>query len=191
MSVKLGDLTPLSHAWSRRAEATATSVTATYTSRGRGLRLTPSSRNTVPCSPGDPSAVSRATRTRRASWRACPARWVLYPHAHRVRNLLYLSGIGPRSGRDNSVPGGTIDHPITGERQEKWVRLFCCGGGSGLRVRASCSTFCRTHHSVNCQTNFQNSGQPVSEPGKPPVRQHRLLFAVAVAIVCRLVVPCC
>lgn len=41
-----------------------------------------------------------------------------YPHARRVGNLLYLSGIGPRSGRDNSVPGGTIDHPITGERQE-------------------------------------------------------------------------
>jgi len=41
-----------------------------------------------------------------------------YPHARRVGNLLYLSGIGPRSGRDDSVPRGTIDHPITGERQE-------------------------------------------------------------------------
>ena len=28
-----------------------------------------------------------------------------YPHARRVGNLLFLSGIGPRSPRDNSIPG--------------------------------------------------------------------------------------
>jgi 2-aminomuconate deaminase len=28
-----------------------------------------------------------------------------YPHARRVGNLLFLSGIGPRSAKDNSVPG--------------------------------------------------------------------------------------
>jgi len=28
-----------------------------------------------------------------------------YPHARRVGNLLFLSGIGPRNAKDNSVPG--------------------------------------------------------------------------------------
>jgi 2-aminomuconate deaminase len=28
-----------------------------------------------------------------------------YPHARRVGNLLFLSGIGSRSARDNSIPG--------------------------------------------------------------------------------------
>lgn len=28
-----------------------------------------------------------------------------YPHARRVGNLLFLSGIGPRSALDNSIPG--------------------------------------------------------------------------------------
>ncbi|HET9744735.1 MAG TPA: Rid family hydrolase [Chitinophagaceae bacterium] len=28
-----------------------------------------------------------------------------YPHARRVGNLLFLSGIGPRDPRDNSIPG--------------------------------------------------------------------------------------
>ena len=35
-----------------------------------------------------------------------------YPHARRVGNLLYLSGVGPRQAADNSIPGGPIkdDH---------------------------------------------------------------------------------
>ncbi len=32
-----------------------------------------------------------------------------YPHALRAGNFLYLSGIGPRSATDNSIPGLTID----------------------------------------------------------------------------------
>ena len=31
-----------------------------------------------------------------------------YPHARRVGNLLFLSGIGPRNARDNSIPGDII-----------------------------------------------------------------------------------
>jgi 2-aminomuconate deaminase len=30
-----------------------------------------------------------------------------YPHARRAGNTLYLSGIGPRDARDNSIPGNT------------------------------------------------------------------------------------
>ncbi len=33
-----------------------------------------------------------------------------YPHARRVGNILYLSGIGPRSPSDNSIPGNQYDN---------------------------------------------------------------------------------
>lgn len=33
----------------------------------------------------------------------------LYPHARRVGNLLFLSGIGPRQPEDNSIPGLKLD----------------------------------------------------------------------------------
>jgi 2-aminomuconate deaminase len=32
-----------------------------------------------------------------------------YPHARRVGNLLFLSGVGPRSPSDNSIPGNVLD----------------------------------------------------------------------------------
>ena len=32
-----------------------------------------------------------------------------YPHARRIGNLLFLSGIGPRSASDNSIPGNVYD----------------------------------------------------------------------------------
>jgi 2-aminomuconate deaminase len=32
-----------------------------------------------------------------------------YPHARRVGNFLFLSGIGPRSPKDNSIPGLELD----------------------------------------------------------------------------------
>lgn len=32
-----------------------------------------------------------------------------YPHARRVGNLLFLSGVGPRLPRDNSIPGNVYD----------------------------------------------------------------------------------
>lgn len=32
-----------------------------------------------------------------------------YPHARRVGNLLFLSGIGPRNPEDNSIPGLELD----------------------------------------------------------------------------------
>ena len=32
-----------------------------------------------------------------------------YPHARRVGNLLFLSGVGPRNPADNSIPGLELD----------------------------------------------------------------------------------
>ena len=34
----------------------------------------------------------------------------LYPHARRVGDLLYLSGVGPRDPETNTVPGNSYDH---------------------------------------------------------------------------------
>lgn len=33
-----------------------------------------------------------------------------YPHARRVGDLLFLSGVGPRDPKTNTVPGNTYDH---------------------------------------------------------------------------------
>lgn len=33
-----------------------------------------------------------------------------YPHARRVGNLLFLSGIGPRNPKDNTIPGLEMDN---------------------------------------------------------------------------------
>jgi 2-aminomuconate deaminase len=33
-----------------------------------------------------------------------------YPHARKAGNLLFLSGIGSRSGKDNSIPGLELDN---------------------------------------------------------------------------------
>ncbi len=45
-----------------------------------------------------------------------------YPHARRVGNLLFLSGIGPRNAEDNSIPGlkqdtdgNILEHDIAAE----------------------------------------------------------------------------
>jgi 2-aminomuconate deaminase len=32
-----------------------------------------------------------------------------YPHARRMGNLLFISGVGPRSPEDNKIPGGPIE----------------------------------------------------------------------------------
>jgi 2-aminomuconate deaminase len=36
-----------------------------------------------------------------------------YPHARRVGNTLYLSGIGPRDAGDDSIPGNVVGHDGT------------------------------------------------------------------------------
>lgn len=40
---------------------------------------------------------------------AAPKAVGAYPHARRVGNLLFLSGVGPRQPEDNSVPGNVSD----------------------------------------------------------------------------------
>ncbi|MBP6329251.1 MAG: RidA family protein, partial [Dokdonella sp.] len=40
---------------------------------------------------------------------AAPKAVGAYPHARRVGNLLFLSGVGPRRAGDNSIPGNVHD----------------------------------------------------------------------------------
>ena len=40
---------------------------------------------------------------------AAPKAVGAYPHARRVGNLLFLSGVGPRRAGDNSIPGNVYD----------------------------------------------------------------------------------
>lgn len=46
-----------------------------------------------------------------------------YPHARRVGNLLFLSGIGPRNAVDNSIPGNVYD--IDGRLQSYDITAQC------------------------------------------------------------------
>jgi 2-aminomuconate deaminase len=48
--------------------------------------------------------LSDAVRTDRA-----PKPVGAYPHARRVGQLLFLSGVGPRDARDDSIPGNVYD----------------------------------------------------------------------------------
>lgn len=41
---------------------------------------------------------------------SAPAPVGAYPHARRVGNLLFLSGVGPRLASDNSIPGNVYDN---------------------------------------------------------------------------------
>ena len=41
--------------------------------------------------------------------RSAPKAVGAYPHARRVGNLLFLSGVGPRHPQDNSIPGNILD----------------------------------------------------------------------------------
>ena len=54
---------------------------------------------------------------------SAPAPVGAYPHARRVGNLLFLSGVGPRLASDNSIPGNVYDTVLeaSGARWEDLV----------------------------------------------------------------------
>ncbi|UCE04237.1 MAG: RidA family protein [Candidatus Latescibacterota bacterium] len=57
---------------------------------------------------GPATAPGLAWDTTRVHSEAAPAPVGAYPHARRVGNLLYLSGIGPRQVGSNEIPGGPV-----------------------------------------------------------------------------------
>ena len=54
-----------------------------------------------------PSAVDKSSSTKVMAAKA-PKPVGAYPHARRVGNMLYLSGVGPRDAATNQVPGGPV-----------------------------------------------------------------------------------
>lgn len=63
-----------------------------------------------------------------------------YPHARRVGNLLFLSGIGPRRPEDNSIPGLQLDaagnilkHDIEAECHSVFANVKAVLEASGSR----------------------------------------------------------
>ncbi len=65
-----------------------------------------------------------------------------YPHARRVGDLLFLSGVGPRSPLDNSVPGHVLDkdgrlinHDIAAQCEQVFanVRIILAASGASWK----------------------------------------------------------
>lgn len=63
-----------------------------------------------------------------------------YPHARRVGNLLFLSGIGPRDARDDSIPGNVHDaagalvgYDIVAQCHSVFANVRAVLGASGAR----------------------------------------------------------
>lgn len=61
--------------------------------------------------PPAPPLTLAAARSGSVTTDAAPKPVGAYPHARRVGDLLYLSGVGPRQAGDNSIPGGPVRDP--------------------------------------------------------------------------------
>jgi 2-aminomuconate deaminase len=57
------------------------------------------------------TAQSASSDPNRFSTDSAPAPVGAYPHARRVGEMLYLSGVGPRQPGTNAIPGGPITDP--------------------------------------------------------------------------------
>jgi 2-aminomuconate deaminase len=71
---------------------------------------------------------------------AAPKAVGAYPHARRVGNLLFLSGVGPRQPGDNSVPGNVFDaegrllsYDIEAQCRQVFANVRSVLEGSGAR----------------------------------------------------------
>lgn len=71
---------------------------------------------------------------------SAPAAVGAYPHARRVGDLLFLSGIGPRTPGNNVVPGNVYDsagtlveHDITAQARQVFANVRAVLAASGAR----------------------------------------------------------
>jgi 2-aminomuconate deaminase len=78
--------------------------------------------------------------TNSTSTDAAPAPVGVYPHARRVGDLLFLSGIGPRSPRSNAIPGNVFDadgklsgHDIAAQTRQVFANVRTVLEASGAR----------------------------------------------------------
>ena len=71
---------------------------------------------------------------------AAPAPVGAYPHARRVGELLFLSGIGPRTPGSNAIPGNVrdadgklVDHDIAAQARQVFANVRAVLEASGAR----------------------------------------------------------
>lgn len=71
---------------------------------------------------------------------AAPAPIGAYPHARRVGELLFLSGIGPRTPGSNAIPGNVrdadgklVDHDIAAQARQVFANVRAVLEASGAR----------------------------------------------------------
>jgi len=74
------------------------------------------------------------------STNAAPAPVGAYPHARRVGDLLFLSGIGPRTPGNNAIPGNVLDasgalvgHDIAAQTRQVFANVRAVLEASGAR----------------------------------------------------------
>jgi 2-aminomuconate deaminase len=79
-----------------------------------------------------------------------------YPHARRVGNLLFLSGIGPRNAADNSIPGLELD--AAGNKMKYDIEAECHAVFANVKavLEASGSSWDRIVDVTVFLTNMKN-----------------------------------
>ena len=87
-----------------------------------------------------PPPVGAATAAKGIHANAAPAPVGAYPHARRVGDLLFLSGIGPRDPASNSVPGNRYDaggrllaHDVAAQARAVFANVRAVLEASGAR----------------------------------------------------------
>jgi len=84
----------------------------------RGVLTGASAVASAPAAAPSPAPIEKSSSTVSAvNTQAAPAPVGAYPHARRVGDLLYLSGVGPRQPGTDAIPGGAIRN-AAGESQE-------------------------------------------------------------------------
>lgn len=79
-----------------------------------------------------------------------------YPHARKVGNLLFLSGIGSRSAKDNSIPGLEIDANGTILKYDIAAEIHQCFANVKAVLEASGSSWSKIVDVTVFLTNMKN-----------------------------------
>ncbi len=121
----------------------------------------------------------------------------LYPHARRVGNLLFLSGIGPRDPETNEIPGGVtldeqgnvIDYDIEAQTHSVFrnVRTILEAAGSRWENLIDVTVFL-----INIRRDFETFNRIYAEyfrdvphpPARTTVEISRLPTPIAIELKC-------
>lgn len=122
-----------------------------------------------------------------------------YPHVNRVGDLLFLSGIGPRSPIDDSIPGAVLDEAGTVVAYDfeaqcrstfENVRAVLHSAGGGLDDLVDVTVFL-----TDMASDFQTMNQIYAEylrgdvPTRTTVEVRRLSTQIAIELKCIAALP--